>query len=69
MACETARTHVATGLPFDIDRLLDTRLKPVAAVLLSEVPAGKTWRDLVDDEIFNYLEGELPIVEFVSLRE
>ncbi|GAA5842606.1 hypothetical protein JCM3766R1_004874 [Sporobolomyces carnicolor] len=68
-ACETARTHVATGLPFDIDRLLDTRLKPVAAVFPSEVPAGKTWRDLVDDEIFHYLEGELPIVEFVSLRK
>lgn len=68
-ACATARAHLAPSLPFIPDIALDAKLKPVATVVASEVPRGKSWQDCVDPEIFSFLEGEIPLVEYATLQK
>jgi hypothetical protein len=47
---------------------LDTTLKPVATVFASEIPQGKKWEDCIDIELFKFLEGEVPLVEYATLQ-
>ncbi|GAA5992835.1 hypothetical protein JCM5350_005623 [Sporobolomyces pararoseus] len=68
-ACEIARSHLLPSLPFIPDAAFDATLKPVATVFKSEIPLGKTWQELVDKEILDFLEGEIPIVEYASLQK
>ncbi|GAA5963617.1 hypothetical protein JCM3765_004343 [Sporobolomyces pararoseus] len=68
-ACEIARSHILPSLPLIPDTAFDATLKPVATVFKSEVPRGRTWQEQVDEEILGFLEGEIPIVEYASLKK